>query len=1186
VWPAALAVCALSWTAVAVAKPVSTTPGYPGLQTAPKLTSGAPTGSTKPGRPIHISQGYRPHVLVDDAGAAHITWSTGSVQHGPAGEHTYTAGWDNYCRLSRGVRSCGDHARFDAPITYPAGPGDTSPFFENSPGGNQDIGEGSLPLATGNQLLILAHRPGNVVAVPGGTSTDVNFVWSSDDGGSSFTGPGITSTMDYYGGAVVYGNPVSIGITGTTGALLQDDTTLGHVFFQGGAAGTYPPAAARADLGRGANNLITRHQTALDGDRPIVAFDDLRDVTVREYSGHGDINDAANWTTSRFPGVDPELASGPRGVWLTYYRPSILAKGVVVRLVHGHRSGPATPLFPSRLESQDNQLSEAGNGELVAGWTSKDPNGDNYGTALIATSANGRQWSKPQTLYHVGKRDGIDGLDLSTGPDGGGLAVLVHGSLHDPNVLGQSFSIGGQIVAIPYGARGSTGKKGLGGVGAGAPGQAGCLDLRFGAVHAHVDSGCFLRVIDPRDPNGHASIAYGGVHVNGLEIRPDTPGTSLVIDTDLHTIDSVGGTVSVLLQHPGVPDITLWDGSLHAYLGARDNSGDLLFPLPMSGFHANVLGFRALGTVNVILGAGDSVSMPMAVQLPAYFGVTGSATLRANMSDDLDRASLHIDIPDVVFPGLEVSHGAIGWTGPSEQWQGTAELQTQPGAGAAGMDVKGTQIAFDHGDYVSGGFTADPYPGTRLDGNAYLENLDAALDLHSPRSLTGNAEMGSVAHGDGIYSLEATGPLHTNFGTPSVMTVDGSGSVYGVPLTSAHAAFSTDGTFHETGTLGFDGFGITIGGSLDATTALAAGTTSGTINGGLRFGPYSVGQTIPFNDVGFGYCKSVGVGPASVSAGFVFKWNGGGEVHLDGCDSSLSGSGVASARKARAAEDGVTVSPGTAVEELDVRGAGGVPSVTLSSPGGTTIVPSATNVHAAAIALPVSGANLLALAIPHPARGVWHVSAAPGSAAIASVSAGRGYAPMTVSARVTGGGHRRVLVYRAGLHPSATVRFAEYRGSTLLAILGSARRASGRLRFTPAGGPAGPRRIVALIGGAGAVPRTVPVARYRAPGPARPAAGHVRVERRGRAFVVRIARAAGAARYLLTARTAGGRHVRTIVTGRRGTLTVPAAGWSDRIAVSVTPLSAAGVAGRSAHATLRLRIASPRYRAPRRSKNR
>ena len=134
----------------------------------------------------------------------------------------------------------------------------------------------------------------------------------------------------------------------------------------------------------------------------------------------------------------------------------------------------------------------------------------------------------------------------------------------------------------------------------------------------------------------------------------------------------------------------------------------------------------------------------------------------------------------------------------------------------------------------------------------------------------------------------------------------------------------------------------------------------------------------------------------------------------------------------------------------------------------------------------------------------------------------------------------------------------------------------------PAGGPAGLRRIAALVGGPGAVPRTVTVTRYRAPGPTRPGAAHVRVARHGRAFVVSISRAAGAARYLLIARTAGGRRIRTLLGARRRTLTVPAAGWSDRITVSVTPLSAAGVAGRSAHATLWLRVAAPRYREPRR----
>ena len=48
-----------------------------------------------------------------------------------------------------------------------------------------------------------------------------------------------------------------------------------------------------------------------------------------------------------------------------------------------------------------------------------------------------------------------------------------------------------------------------------------------------------------------------------------------------------------------------------------------------------------------------------------------------------------------------------------------------PGAGAAGLDVKGAQIAFDHGDFTSGGFTTAPYPGTPIYRNAYLEDLEA-----------------------------------------------------------------------------------------------------------------------------------------------------------------------------------------------------------------------------------------------------------------------------------------------------------------------------------------------------------------------------------------------------------------------------------------------------------------------------
>jgi hypothetical protein len=254
----------------------------------------------------------------------------------------------------------------------------------------------------------------------------------------------------------------------------------------------------------------------------------------------------------------------------------------------------------------------------------------------------------------------------------------------------------------------------------------------------------------------------------------------------------------------------------------------------------------------------------------------------------------------------------------------------------------------------------------------------------------------------------------------------------------------------------------------------------------------------------------------------------------------------------------------------------------LTSPGGQTVVPSTTIVHAAAIALAIPGVDLEAVAIPHPAAGVWRVSAQAGSAPIASVAAGRGYAPAKVVARVLGTGHRRVLRYSFTAHPGLTVRFAEYHGSTLLGALGASRSAHGRLHFAPADGPAGSRRIVALVGGAGAVPRSVEVTRYRAPGPLLPGRARLQLAHRGRLFVLRIGPDAGAARYRVSARTTGGRRVEALVRARSQTLIVPASGWSDRISVTVTPLSSSGHAGRVTRASLGIRVAAPRYRPARR----
>ena len=74
------------------------------------------------------------------------------------------------------------------------------------------------------------------------------------------------------------------------------------------------------------------------------------------------------------------------------------------------------------------------------------------------------------------------------------------------------------------------------------------------------------------------------------------------------------------------------------------------------------------------------------------------------------------------------------------------------------------------------------------------------------------------------------------------------------------------------------------------------------------FAGLSIEKSLPFNDTGFGFCEEVGVSPATVSTGFVFKWTGGVQIYPTGCASALASSARRAAASAgapaRTAKDG------------------------------------------------------------------------------------------------------------------------------------------------------------------------------------------------------------------------------------------------------------------------------------------
>jgi hypothetical protein len=155
------------------------------------------------------------------------------------------------------------------------------------------------------------------------------------------------------------------------------------------------------------------------------------------------------------------------------------------------------------------------------------------------------------------------------------------------------------------------------------------------------------------------------------------------------------------------------------------------------------------------------------------------------------------------------------------------------------------------------------------------------------------------------------------------------------------------------------------------------------------------------------------------------------------------------------------------------------------------------------------------------------------------------------------------------LRPAAgqTVRFVE-QGARTYRQIGVARRRAGAIRFAPASGARGRRRIVALIEQDGLTVERRNVARYSAPADARPAKPRrLRVRRRGGTLRLRWRRVRGVDDYGVVVRLSNRRRIFRVA--RRPRLTLRgfhrlARGWA-----SVQALRVGGRASRPATARIR-----------------
>jgi PKD repeat protein len=271
---------------------------------------------------------------------------------------------------------------------------------------------------------------------------------------------------------------------------------------------------------------------------------------------------------------------------------------------------------------------------------------------------------------------------------------------------------------------------------------------------------------------------------------------------------------------------------------------------------------------------------------------------------------------------------------------------------------------------------------------------------------------------------------------------------------------------------------------------------------------------------GIGVCGQASVGSFTGSAGLAYHWGDGvldvleNDITLNApCEDGwltdpaqrLSVNVQGPARDARAAGGAVTVRIRRRARALnfDVHGVGGAPEVNLSGPGGER------RGAFTLVRLPPLDETLVV--VRRPRRGVYRIAALPGSAPISEVVPKEAYAP-AVSARVTGRGQSRRLVYRVAAEPGQTVRFFEL-SPQVDRLLGTARGSRGSIPFTATSGR-GRRLIVAEIE-VNQVPQArIAVTSYRAPALVRLArVRHLRVTRRGASLTVAFAPVSGARGY-------------------------------------------------------------------------
>ena len=1059
----------------------------------------APAGSASAA--TVVAHGNAPDAVVDRDGVTHLVWNE-------AGESTYHADVLHYCQIPLGGSACTHAKAFTPPAETWA---------------NVEVGGGPRVMVTPfGEVLLLTHRVERFLGryMP-------NVVYRSDDGGMTFGAPTVVGTTSPGVSRALF--------DGADRRVVTASARPDGVRFQAAPLGQWTEAVAHLSTSSDPQfaSVVQRERNSF-----AVAWQD-RDLTVRlrtftcpsDPCPLGRVHDQTSWTP---PVAVPEaelsqLTSGPAGTFLLYRsRAKATERHYFLRRLDGAALGPA--LAVGRGGNDHRDIVEDAAGILHVLFSD-----ERVGLGYRASADGGLTWGDQHTIA-PGHDPAIEAVRVAArstdeGFVGSAFWESDNGSTRNPPILRADLPPPGvSLRRAPLDPVVEPPPPPLP-----PPLPAACRLLTFAAVDVIADA-CLKR-------EGDAYVATGGVKLNGL--RVELGGGKLRLDPKKRTITSAGATVKLgdTVLFTSAIDWTLPKASIASVGSVRVSGGGALLGFPLKG--SAEIKFR-----------GGGVEIPLHLGLPALFGgVTGDLTVRADNVAGVHLRDLHVKVGHALIGPLEIKDLGFDYDADQQSWAGAATLilpPQPPGPSLAG------KIGFTRGelDYLGNELTL-PGPGVVLDpfGATYLRKIRFELRT-APLQLTGGVTITAGPTIAGVSAVSVDGDLTFTLGNPATLRADGRVSVVGIPLA---------GAFFELRTNGFVGFGGRLGYELGGFKATA------NVGGWLSKSAFSVdaganiclgdlgcaGGEVVFSSAGFAGCADMGF--ADVGAGYM--WGKSLDFMFTGCDVGPYRASAAAAQAGGART--VSFGPGRPSGVIAVHGVGAPPHVSVVSPAGIRIedTPGTSTRTRASFVFHNPHTNTTHFVINAPRAGMWRIEPAPDSAPITAVQSADGLGDPRVTGSVRRAGRGRILSYKVTPLPGQKVTFAEHGRGAARPIGGTARNGRGTLRFTPADGPGGRRKIVALVSSYGKPRTQLTVATYLAPAPPKPARiKRLKARRVGQTLAVTWRKAGHARRYEVRATLSDGRR---LFARQKGTqFTIPAVAPGTRATLIVRGLKADGTRGK------------------------